>query len=264
MTETNQKRRKLRSSDSSTKNASLLYNFDNVNQLLHKDGRIRLDFNGSCSAETKYEYFGKSSWDTPDTLKKTLDIRHEETLLPRRRTKNIIDPLPDDVYGAFHRRMKKDEKSRTLTDRARMYFEMDNLKSSLELLQQHDWNKHLPHLTMIKDRNDIDELLWKRNATIQEIEKTLAKFSNWEARCADLSTDMKRFESSHNMALLDEDDDDSDESILRDSLDQLAKKRKQQRIKRYGRPMKIFLGNGHHIRYDPYLTPTVAVEEDSS
>ncbi|KAF8004200.1 hypothetical protein HF325_001648 [Metschnikowia pulcherrima] len=261
-----QKRRKLRLSDSEAKNAALLYDFDHVNKLIHEDARIRLDFVSKVSHSCPYEHFGEACKIPSQTINLDLSVRRSEEELPRRRRRITADPLHDEVYETFHRRMKKEERSRTLTDRGRMYFEMDNLKSQLELLQQHDWNKHLPTLTKINDRSDVDELLKKRQATMHEIEKTLAKFANWEARSSALSAEMKVWE---NQALArkrvdDDDADDVDETVLDVPLHVLAKERRQQRIARDGMPIRILLRNGHQVRYNPYLTPTVVVEREKS
>ncbi|KAM9894787.1 hypothetical protein OXX79_008478 [Metschnikowia pulcherrima] len=261
-----QKRRKLRSSDSGAKNAALLYDFDHVNKLIHEDARIRLDFVSKVSRSSPYEHFGEACKISSQTINSDLSVRRAEEELPRRRRRIIADPLNDEVYETFHRRMKKEERSRTLTDRGRMYFEMDNLKSQLELLQQHDWNKHLPTLTKINDRSDVDELLKKRQATMHEIEKTLAKFANWEARSSVLSAEMKVWESQTltRKRVDDDDADDVDETVLDVPLHILAKERRQRRIARDGMPIRILLRNGHQVRYNPYSSPTVVVEREKS
>ncbi|OBA21635.1 hypothetical protein METBIDRAFT_41438 [Metschnikowia bicuspidata var. bicuspidata NRRL YB-4993] len=257
----NEKRRKLRLSDEQTKNTALLYNFDNLNRLLYGDGRICIDRDSPATGENQYKYFGEASWAFNKVVMPKLGVRQRQSELPRRRRRNH-DPLEDHVYEIFHKRMKKDERSRTLTDRGRMYFEMDNVKSQLELLLQHDWNKHLPQLTVIKDRSDVDELLAKRQATIRELERTLAKFANWESRTASLAAEIKSYEGhpAQGKNFQDDDADDDDESILDKPLEQLAKQRQQSRLAKHGRPFSILLGNGHKIRYNPYLTPTVAIE----
>lgn len=261
-----QKRRRLRLSDTdATKNTAFLYNFDNGNLLLHENGRIRIDDKSPASSENLYVYFGDASVAPPPVIGRNNEIRYEPAELPRRRRRNLEDPLNDHVYETFHRRMKKDERSRTLTDRARMYFEMDNLKTQLELLEQHDWNKHLPQITILKDRSDVDELLAKRLATMREIKKTLAKFASWEARCNAHAREVKEFDARRRTVLAlenDDDADDADESILDVPLEELAKKRRIRRLEKHGRPIRILLGNGCSIRYNPYLTPLVAVEHD--
>lgn len=277
-----QKKRQLRlRNEGSTQ--SKLFNFESVNSLLYQDSPIQLrlssdtsNSNGKTTDLQKYTYFGLVS-KAPKLTAIDSDLKFNDSLLPRRQRLRL-DPLSDKHYLAFHRRMKRDEKSMVVADRNKMVLEIENLKIQLQLLRQHDWMKHLPRITVVKDTRDMEELQRKRQLTEQEILRLLTKYDDWDRRDTKLQSDIREFEkhmhynNTRRMGSVnrrrtndnnndgDDNDDngdgdnatsssneDSDESILTTNLAATKAKRQARRHKKYGPKIRLVLGNGYEI-----------------
>lgn len=273
------RKRKLRLSDSSSP-GSALFDFSAASPLIYQDEPIVVQ---RSAAGPRQDVF--PTQELP--LLQTSPSRDVQ-LLPPRRQRVHADPLDDSVYEAFHRRMYKEERSRTLADRARMYFDMDNLKSQLALLRQHDWRRHLPAVCVVADRSDPRELAQKRQLSAIEIQKMLRKFENWERRCAAVTARVKDFEerqalkhssagpkkgsrNGHSngsgrgeMSRSPEYDNgfaSDDESILFTLPALIRRRLEAQRIANYGRKVTLNLRNGSQIVSDPYSYPKAYVEK---
>lgn len=253
------KRRRLRLSneDTGVSEIAKLYNFDDSNDLLYKDQKILLDTVTDVKKLSKYKYFKERS-QLPRIPKRSLQMETLPIILSRRR-KHKVDPLSDDAYVVFHRRMMKDERSCTAADKSRIVFEMDNLRAQYELLQQHDWVKYLPSVTRIKDRQDSNELQRKRKLTLAEIERTFAKYSNWETRDTALAYEIKTFESGSAKGSQGANEDE-DESILSVPFEQMLRARYAERAQRYGFCFRLRLGNGFDLVSNPYLLHRASIQ----
>lgn len=163
--------------------------------------------------------------------------------------------------------MKREEKIMTGTDRARILTDVDNLRTQLQLLRQHDWQRHLPRITLINDKNDINELTQKRKLTETEIERLLKKFSNWEQRNNWLQEDVRAFEGDSDSIdeeedlEEDEDEDDDEESILTKPIEELQAKLLEKRRERDGFPIRICLRNGFDLVAGPYQYPRIVLSD---
>lgn len=246
------KKRNLRLGDDKKAKASRLFNFSSVNEYLFQNKSFRIDRKAGPSASRLYEYYCD---ELPTDLHKETALKKEDILLPRR-SRNCRDPLDDELYHGFHRKMKQGEKSMSVADKSRMLFEVDNLRSQMELLKQHDWVKHLPRITAIEDKTDMEELSFKRKLTIIEITKLLEKYVRWEARNEALQMDMKLFENS---AECNDDDSDCSENIVIQPLTQLQEQRVKKRLHKDGSSVRIQLHNGYDIVYGPYQHPKVVL-----
>lgn len=254
-----EKKRALRLADNSKTKSSKLLDFDVANPLLYKDHNIRIDRISPLITDNLYHYYG-AACKKPAIAAKETDLKYKEKLLPRRQ-RTRADPLDDELYYGFHRRMTKEEKSMTGSDRTRMMLEIESLKEQLSLLLQHDWARHLPRIVFVQDRKDVDEMTRKRSLMEHELRRLLGKFANWEARNARLLRDAKRFEQHANGGPVsngfhssdDNDDDSSDESdeteesILAESLENLKVKRQLEREAKNGLAVRIWLRNGYDI-----------------
>lgn len=254
-----EKKRALRLTDNPKSKTSKLLDFDSANPLLYKDQSISIDGKSSFSTQNLYVYHGLTC-KKPAIVSKKTDLKYKVKLLPRRQ-RTRTDPLDDEVYVGFHRRMTKEEKSMTGSDRTRMLLEIENLKEQLRLIQQHDWVRHLPRIVMIQDRKDSDEMARKRKLMVQELRRLLGKFADWDERNARLLRDAKNFERGTNGNVrsnglhasddeyedFSDDSDDADENILAASLEKLREKRELNRRTRGGHSVRIFLRNGYDI-----------------
>lgn len=250
-----EKKRRLRLQQRS-RGASRLFDFDGSNAVLYKDAPMFID-HGS-SKRRPFTYYGDMSRlpERKATLKST-KISRKEIVLPRRqRTKS--DPLSDDVYLPFHRKMKRDEKAMTGSDKNRIANEVDNFRMQLMLLQQNNWARHLPKMTHINDKSDAAELLWKRQATAAELLRLVLKYENWEARNEQCIADIKEFESRKNPKAVDSEpveEDDSDELIL--ALTLVQGEREQQRLEESGPLLRLLLHNGYDLVFGPLQFPRI-------
>lgn len=189
--------RKLRSDDSSkaTLNKNL-FNFDDINAYLYQNKPIHIRPDGS---DQLYTYF-KGDEETP-TLKVT-KVKQVPRKLPKRRTK--VDPLPDSKYTIFHRKMKKEETQMLNEEKIKNLVEVDNLNTSLQLLKQYDWIRHLPSITKVNDVMDYEEMERKRELTINEIEILLEKQALWKRKRDKFNSDAKLFHNGERVVAVDE------------------------------------------------------------
>ncbi|WPK25105.1 hypothetical protein PUMCH_002408 [Australozyma saopauloensis] len=247
------KKRKLRLNHELASSNTRLLNFDNGNALLSLNQPIYLD---RQLKPNKTKLRRVQVTEAQPELAQREPPKFRDLDLPHRRHRNTVDPLADEVYEPFHRRMKKDERSVTLADRSKLHFDVDNLRGQLTLLNQHDWIKHVPTMVSLNDRNDYEELSRKRVLARREILKNLEKFQDWEARTTAHTLAVKNYLKG-NIGLGDE--DDSNGLILDRSLDRLAKERAALRIAQHGTPVRIVLRNGFDLLAMPHRKPRIVL-----
>lgn len=247
-----QKKRKLRLGDARPAKAARLFDFAS-NPLLFQDQPVLVDPATPHLPSHLYQYYDDGS-ELPTALTKETNLKRTSAEPPRRR-RHRVDPLQDELYLPFHRRMKQHEKSMALADKSRVMFEVDNLRTQMALLRQHDWAKHLPRITVVdKTPEDLAE---KRKLTLAEIRKLLQKYHHWDARNEQLVHDIKQYEA-HPVS-----DDDLSELILTIPVAQLQKEREDKRLQQDGYRVRLRLRNGHDIVYGPYQPPKVVPESKS-
>lgn len=240
------KERKLRSKEDGT--SKVLFNFDKINRLITDNKRITIE--NDVTTTNMYRWYEDDA-KIPEAAKtaKTVNLKLLNQLLPRR-NKLKLDKLDPSVYEPFHKKMKKEEKNMTNSDRMKIMAEVDNLRTQLQLINQYDWIRHLPKITHINDLKNYDELVLKRELTIREISRLLKKFDDWKRRNDRLLQDIKDFE--HGI-----DSDDEDERILRVPIEELQQQRMEQRIEKDGKTVVLNLRNGYGILAGPYLVPKI-------
>ncbi|CAH2354805.1 hypothetical protein CLIB1423_19S00694 [[Candida] railenensis] len=275
--------RKLRSKDEIRRSNPTLFNFEKINKLLFRDQPIKVT--SSLNFENLYNESGASSSSqqpkVPTSKANSVVIREE--LLPRKSKGKARDvPLQDSNYELFHKRMKKEEKKMTNIDRQRILNECDTLETSLRLLEQHDWVKHIRSITQIYDPHNYKELEYKKVLTIYEIKRLLKKYASWKKREDQLMLDIKQYNhkishrgentfnagdvvsNGHSIHNDLEPNSDSVESEFSLSLDELKNKRKSERCQKYGQIIKLKLHNGLSLVIDPVFPPKFIQTLDTS
>lgn len=240
------KERKLRSKEDGTN--KVLFNFDKINRLITDNEPIIID--NDVTTTNMYRWYEDDAR-IPEAAKtaKSVNLKLLHQLLPRR-NKLKLDKLDTSVYEPFHKKMKKEEKNMTNSDRMKIMAEVDNLRSQLQLISQYDWIKHLPKITHINDLKNYNELVQKRELTVREITRLLKKFDDWKRRNDRLLQDIKDFEHGINS-------DDEDDSILRVPIEQLQQRRMEQRLEKDGKTVVLNLRNGYGILLGPYVVPKI-------
>ncbi|CAK7901376.1 hypothetical protein CAAN1_06S03862 [[Candida] anglica] len=237
--------RKLRSKDERKTPNAALFNFENINRLLYRDQTIPIIT--KKVNDNLYRYTGTTTH--PHTTNKTRDVVIREILVPRK-SKGKEDILNDQVYETFHRRMKKEERKMGSSDRLRILSEVDTLQTSLSLLGQYDWVRHLPGITQIRDPHNYQELEYKRVLTMYEIRRLLRKYESWKKRDDELLADVRDFHSGREAP-----GPGTPREEFYVPLDELKRERNAQRRKKYGSTITLKLNNGLALVIDPILPP---------
>lgn len=163
------------------------------------------------------------------------------------------DPLPDELYLPYNKRMEKEEKKMINWEREKIYSEADKMKSQLEKLQQNDWVKALPSITYIRDPKDHEEMVQKRDWTLSSLNALLKRFEDWK-KCEDrvlgrvraaspsvLQNPFKYYSSMADSELIQESDTDEEEENL--SVAQIKERRLKKKLEKYGPVIKVRFGN---------------------
>lgn len=164
------------------------------------------------------------------------------------------DPLTDELYTPYNRRMEKEEKKMINWERDKIYSEADKMKSQLASLQQNDWMKILPTITYIRDPRNQDELLQKKNWTVESLNALLKRFEDWKksedkvlgkVRAPSPSTIMQQpfryYTNKIDSDLLQDSDTDEEEELM--SVAQIKRHRLKKKLEKYGPIIKIKFGN---------------------
>lgn len=244
--------RKLRSKDELKKNTDkALFNFENINKLIHRDQSIKII--GKTSNNSLYRYYGEHETSIPITINKIRDIESCNNI-SHRKSKQKVDILEDSIYEIFHKKMKKEERTMVNIDRSRIFSEVDNLYLLLQSLNQYDWIRHLPSITHINDIRDYDELESKKDLTIKEIQRIINKFENWKRRQDKLISDIKKYDTIR--------DDSDHEQDFHLPMEYLKQKRLKQRRMQAGPIIKLNLRNGYALVIEPFANPRIVKIED--
>ncbi|CCH45618.1 Something about silencing protein 4 [Wickerhamomyces ciferrii] len=159
------------------------------------------------------------------------------------------DPLIDELYHPYNKRMEKEEKKMINWEREKIYSEADKMKSQLEKLQQNNWSRILPTITYIRDPRDQVELEQKKQWTIESLTLLLERFEHWKkledkvlgrirASSPVYKNDQFRFYSSTvDKELLEESDTDEEEDNK--TLEEIKTHRMRKKIRKYGPIIKL-------------------------
>lgn len=215
------------------------------------------------------------------------DVQRPRTLRrsrPKPKTKpktvhsaNSTDPLNDEMYELYHRRMEKEEKKMLNRDRESFCAEADKLKSQLEALAQNDWTKTLPQITYIRDVRDFKELQEKRQWTITSIHVLLSKFEDWRRREDRVlgrvrshrvdnppiqdAIDFRFYTQLNRFDYVGDSDTDDDENTM--TVQQIRHSRKIKRSNTFGPVIRINLNGGKSLVAQPFERTKVEHSPDS-
>lgn len=244
--------RKLRSKDDRSKKYNL-FHFENTNGILYEGHRLGISL--GTEADNYYKYY-------PDKNKNTYNLKVKETRseiefitdsLPRLSKKK--DELHDNVYTLFHRKMMREEKTMSNTEREKVNSEIDNYFSKLNSLLLDGWVNILPSITYIKDKNDYAELVHKKDLTIQEIRRLIDNFENLRKRQDSLNVEVKRWYAGTTKG-------NDTHSEFGMSIDQIKEKRLREKLKK-GPVIKLRLHNGYEIIIDKNGMPKLKKIDNS-
>lgn len=92
------------------------------------------------------------------------------------------DPLPDSLYEGDHKRMERDEKRVTTTERTRIMEEKDRLVTQMEQLESGEWIRYIGGITKIHNMGDKEELARKRELTLKECRFMVKLYDQFKER----------------------------------------------------------------------------------
>lgn len=121
-----------------------------------------------------------------DTLSKrreissmTLTIQHKNITSSTNASQlHIIDPLSDDVYEAYHKKMVRQETRMITSDTHHSELEAEQLQNVLDGLDVASWRTFLPKITVVKNVDDEEELERKKTLTQETIHAMLQKYKD--------------------------------------------------------------------------------------
>lgn len=115
-------------------------------------------------------------------VNKDSNMRRRQKQKPNFTTDELVDPLTEQVYSIYHKKMMKQE-TRMMNDEANYSeLEADRLEGILESLEISSWRSILPKITVINNVTDEVELLHKRELTQQAIRSMLDKYKDMKHR----------------------------------------------------------------------------------
>lgn len=92
------------------------------------------------------------------------------------------DPLSEDHFVVYHRRMEREEKRMQSIERERSLGEVDRVLAQRGILTGPSWRNDIRYITRITDTDDETAIDFKRRLTLQEIEAYLQKYRDWKKR----------------------------------------------------------------------------------
>ncbi|CUS22112.1 LAQU0S04e08482g1_1 [Lachancea quebecensis] len=158
------------------------------------------------------------------------------------------DPLADELYLTFHKKMQKQENRMLNQDRLQSEGEAERLKVIYEELGSSNWVKSLTNTTIVKNPDDPHELELKRGLTKEAIDQMLEKFKDMKSRAMLLPRSGKHsrplgvsrridaYKPPENAFCINASSDEEEELL---TLSELKKYRLETRRKRYGGPVVI-------------------------
>ncbi|CAN3361538.1 hypothetical protein DICA3_D19812 [Diutina catenulata] len=160
-----------------------MFSFESINPYIYRNKAIAVrDGNAPPSAVAQQPAPVAPPLARPTTVKKYA--------LPC--AKYGYDPLCDESYHGFHRRMATNEKIRRNEDRARMSNECDGVRTQLQLLTQDDWIRHVQDIVVINNFGDYGEVETKRGLAVAECNTLIAKYEHWKRRADHVAHEVKQ------------------------------------------------------------------------
>lgn len=95
------------------------------------------------------------------------------------------DPLTDEIYIPYHRRMERTEKRVQNVEKDQSALDLDHLSNLVKLLNEETcWRKHIMKLVLISDEDTDEDLQKKRELALGELQGYFAKYHRWKSKMA--------------------------------------------------------------------------------
>lgn len=120
------------------------------------------------------------------------DVSMDGNIVNNNVTKTLVDPLSDETYTSFHKKMLKQENRMHQFDVNQGINEAERLDLIYDKLDLPNWVSTLQRVTIINDPTDEKELLEKKIMTKQHIKSLLNKYNRMQKRNRFLQKCIKR------------------------------------------------------------------------
>lgn len=252
--------RKLRSKET-PKIDSSLFNYEENPNIIDPDQRIFIVDKKEVGEVLQNDIeVDQKSFSFETNLKTADDLNNKKNGSSKRRKlrKSTItrqqptDPLNDELYIPYNRRMEKEEKKMINWEREKIYSEADKMKAQLEKLHQNDWMKSLQTITYIRDPRDHKEMMEKKEWTIESLKGMLKRFEDWK-RCEDrvlgrirasspslIQHPFKYYTNMPDADLVQDSDTDEDENNM--TIPQIRRLRLRKKLEKFGPIIKVKFG----------------------
>ncbi|SCV04124.1 LANO_0G08306g1_1 [Lachancea nothofagi CBS 11611] len=183
--------RKLRSKSPANADRDGLFNFDGAEDEISQDRkltilpRVSIAFTDLANKEELDEL--KLKRQELQCMKLVVEPRHLEVV----EGSQVQDPLSDELYAAYHRKMQKQEIRMVNHDKMQSETEAERLECILEDLDSENWFRTLLKNTVIQDPEDLEEVERKRDLTRTLITQMLSKFADMKSRAVYLARSSK-------------------------------------------------------------------------
>ncbi|CEP61455.1 Sas4p LALA0_S03e03246g [Lachancea lanzarotensis] len=189
--------RKLRSTSPSNTSSDGLFDFDNDENGIPASGRLTVvsrltgetekvhDWVNSDEVERKKQELQKMEELVMEKhpLEEDDEVDESEGKWPNGDIEGVLaDPLSDELYTSYHRKMQRQEVRMVNQDKVQSETEAERLRGILEGLESQNWLKTLLHTTKIRNSGDFEEISCKRRLTQDAINNMLANFSDFKNR----------------------------------------------------------------------------------
>ncbi|SCU96829.1 LAFA_0G08328g1_1 [Lachancea sp. 'fantastica'] len=185
--------RRLRSTPPTNSSGDGLFDFDNDENGIAPDEELSI-----VSCATAGTKMLRQLANSDEVQRKKQELQKMRELVMEKRSlkkeenidgseKALSDPLSDDLYTAYHRKMQKQELRMVKQDEVQSEAEAERLRGVLESLESQYWLKTLLKTTKVCDSGDLEEISRKRRLTQDAINNMLDNFDEFKTRLAFLS-----------------------------------------------------------------------------
>lgn len=204
----------------------------------------------------------------------TMALTIEKSHLPQVKNFGRVkhpDPLADEVFENYHKRMVKQETRMINDDAYQSEIEADRLQNILDGLAVASWRTFLPRVTIIKDKTDENEMLSKKKKTEEAINSMLSKYKEMKRTISihsrrqrylmtDLFTNVENMYSKVNRESIVGYHSSSDENEHNMDLSEIRKHRRHLRQKKFASSIVLPLtfSKNSQLRYAVIAEPLKA------
>lgn len=175
--------RRLRSLDgSASQKESVLFSFDLTQETLDYKAECQIITDQSSLQELRDIFQRKN---TTAKLPECNMERYDYSSFSSLPKKQQQDPLADEVYIPYHRRMERTEKRVQNVEKEQSALDLDHLSNLVKLLNEDTcWRKHIGKLVLISDKDRDEDLQKKRELALRELQGYFAKYQRWRSKMA--------------------------------------------------------------------------------